>query len=43
MRTQRKIAATVTNRPPEKRTMRPAFLKGRSEDFHSMGMGIHMR
>jgi hypothetical protein len=37
------MPATVTKRPPEKSRMRPAFLRGRSEDVHSMGIGIHIR
>jgi hypothetical protein len=37
------MAAAVTKMPPEKRRMRPAFLKGLSDDVHSMGMGMLMR
>jgi hypothetical protein len=43
MRMQRRMPAIVTKAPPEKSRMRPAFLRGLSEDFQSIGMGMLIR
>lgn len=43
MRMQRKMPATMTKKPPEKSTMRPAFLRGRNEDPQSIGRGMLKR
>jgi hypothetical protein len=43
MSTQRRIAAAVTNTPPEKSSVSPAFLSGFSEDAKSIGIGMLMR
>ncbi len=43
MRTQRKMPATVTKMPLENSRMRPAFLRGLNEEFHSIGIGMLIR
>lgn len=41
--TQRRMPAAVTKIPPEKSSMRPAFLSGLREDFQSNGIGMLIR
>lgn len=43
IKTQRRMPAIVTKAPPEKRTIKPAFLNSGRLEFQSIGIGMVRR